>query len=256
MHYRWRSLPQGQWVTDAHHAAYALDPRVRAAFQAPADDGAAWTQQRELWQASVVRARRWVQGYLSAYPDRAAALNAAFEEYVAWEGLFQECPLPPADCDVARAIAWWRNEQPSLVLGQVAEHLFSMRASQGAAERAWAALSRQCSPIRARLSSAKKRQLLNVLYNGRMAITGQPSSVQPAKRFRRIRSDDSLAAEARLAHVLLILSDVGRCGRQASRPALNYLLCFASPETASPTAAHLFQCFQSKRPPQRPTTIL
>ena len=156
---------QGQWITDAHHAAFALDPRVRAAFQALEDEGQAWSDQRELWQGSVVRARRWVQGYVSVYPDRAAALNAAFDEYVAWEGHFAECPLPPAGADVARAIAWWRNEQPSLVLGQVAEHLFCMRASQGAAERAWAALSRQCAPIRARLSVAKKRQILNVVYS-------------------------------------------------------------------------------------------
>ena len=183
---------QGQWITDAHHAAFALDPRVRSSFHAAEDDGRAWSEQRELWQASVVRARRWVAGYVSVYPDRAAALNAAFDEYVAWKGQFAECPLPAADADILRAIAWWRSEQPSLVLGQVAEHLFCMRASQGAAERAWAALSRQSTPIRARLSVARKRQILNVVYNGRMAITGQASSVQSAKRMRRGRSDDSL----------------------------------------------------------------
>ena len=170
---------------------------MRSGFQAAEDEGRAWSEARELWQASVVRARRWVAGYVSVYPDRSAALNAAFDEYVAWEGHFAECPLPPVDADVARAIAWWRSEQPSLVLGQVAEHLFCMRASQGAAERAWAALSRQCAPSRARLSVARKRQILNVVYNGRMAITGQASSIQSAKRLRCDRSDDSLpAAEA------------------------------------------------------------
>jgi hypothetical protein len=113
---------------------------------------------------------------------------------VAWEGQFAECPLPAADADVSRSIAWWRSEQPSLALGQLAEHLFCMRASQGAAECAWAALSRQCTPIRSRLSVARKRQILSVVYNGRMAITGQASSIQAAKRMRRGRSDDSVPA--------------------------------------------------------------
>ena len=65
---------------------------------------------------------------------------------------------------------------------------------QGAAERAWAALSRHCTPIRSRLSVPRKRQILNVVYNGRMAITGEASSIQAAKRVRRGRSDDSLPA--------------------------------------------------------------
>ena len=70
----------------------------------------------------------------------------------------------------------------------------AMRARQGAAERAWAALSRHCTPIRSRLSVPRKRQILSVVYNGRMAITGEASSIQAAKRVRRGRSDDSLPA--------------------------------------------------------------
>jgi len=66
--------------------------------------------------------------------------------------------VPAAAAGVARTIAWWRNEQPSL-LGQVAEHLFCMRASQGAAERAWAALSRQVRAARQALPTDPLRRL-------------------------------------------------------------------------------------------------
>ena len=60
---------------------------------------------------------------------------------------------------------WWRNLQPDAELARLALALWTVPTSQGEAERYWAELGRQTSPIRSRLESEGKRKIMNVSIN-------------------------------------------------------------------------------------------
>jgi hypothetical protein len=144
-----------------------------------------------LWGEARVRAHRVISAFHTDERKRTHATQA-FHDYLLLQGAFHDLPLPDPEASDEVALRWWRTQQPSTALAEVAVWLASMRLSQGESERQWATLSRQTIPIRSSMGSVTKQRIVNVVYNAQLLLTGLPARIVP----KRAEPDEAVRGPA------------------------------------------------------------
>jgi len=149
-----------KWVTDAHCAAHILDPRERARAVATGLCAAETVgyDVPATWASARVRCHKFLQGFFKEPAELEEAVKD-LDNYLAGTGEWSLVAWPSLTATTTDIVIFWQSRQPSHLLSRLAIHLFSMRLSQGCAEREWATLARQCQPIRNHLRADTKAGL-------------------------------------------------------------------------------------------------
>ena len=162
------------WVTPAMHAAYILDPRhlqfvadVEAERKAQPDD---WDPVG-VWQAAKPHAHAFVSRFFASAPGRLQVALAELDAYVCRSGIFSDLELPSYDeKELEPRVSiqnFWQARAPTRELHRVALACVAGRLASTVAELGWAALSRQCTPVRNRLSPTTKSLVTDIVWNAR-----------------------------------------------------------------------------------------
>jgi hypothetical protein len=151
-----------KFLTDAHAAAAMLDPRTKE-FWSPDSPN---VMAAASFQQAKPRACAYLQKFYHNQPLQQQMVLRDFARYqgTAADNNFNLAAITP-ESTKQQVREWWLSGQPSSVLGKVAVFLLAVRPSQGTAERAWATLTRQASPIRNALLGSTKAKLLRIFYN-------------------------------------------------------------------------------------------
>ena len=169
---------EATYLTAPVLAARALHPGMaRKARGGFVDSTTGWLESH-LWQRAQAPAhaclRNAVHGDNAAANQRRADLAEALDEHFGGRGLFKHLETPGPDADIPTCAQWWRARQPSLLLRDHALRALSQRISTGLAERQWATLGRQCTPLRSRLTAPTKAKLVSLLYDGELLWRERP----------------------------------------------------------------------------------
>ena len=115
-----------------------------------------------------------------------------FKDYIAGDNQWAQVTYPERDAST-RDVLQWLELVPSTFIRDIALACWTVPASQGSCERAWANLSRQSSAIRSRLLPEKKAKITMLEANWHLLL-GDTSQETRARERCLKRSLPSLAA--------------------------------------------------------------
>ena len=185
--------------------AFALDARIRGLPPHKSTDEKFKFPFREVLHQASFAARKFMEDFFSE-GIHAKTAQSDFDDFCEKQREFASIPYPEEGAPKAALLQWWRCKQPSPFLRQVAEAVLSLTPSQGVTERFWALLSRQCIPLRSKLSPTTKCLIASVAANWRLVVKDAPAQKIRTDRTER-NTQLALEALGRVPQDADILSD-------------------------------------------------
>ena len=154
----------------AQKVAYLLHPRHRALAREHEISPPDTLRHNVLWGICEGAMVPYLQKFFVNPDDKRVAVKE-WVDYQVFGGLFESLDLSDACVKDDNPLFFWSAGcVPSVYLKKIAVWIFSMRDQNSPAELANAKLSRVSEPIRARLSSKRKGQLVQLASNWQAGV--------------------------------------------------------------------------------------